>query len=134
MKKKFAAILAATVFTVLGIAPVVAAEYLTADELKAVLANKTAKGEHLKRDFEFNSFFAPDGGLIQVKANGYKKTGKWSIKENGKHCVEWDGTDIVKCFPVKANEDGSYTKVKIKNNGKIKKLIRWSNFREGNKI
>ena len=134
MKKRIVVTLLTAILLLSVSTSLIAGDYISADHLKELLTNKTAKGEHLKRDYEFDSFFSPDGDLIQIRANGKKKTGKWSVKENGKHCVEWDGSDIRKCFPVMSNGDGSFTKVKVKNNGKIKKLIRWTNFRAGNQL
>lgn len=106
-------------------------DYMSADSVKALVSGKTFDGIHLKKDYTYRAYAAPDGQVTQVKSNGDRKTGKWSVLPNGKQCIEWDNTDIRKCFHIRDNGDGSYTKVKLKGD-KVIPLLRWSNFTDGN--
>lgn len=110
-----------------------AGDYLSADDVTALVSGKTFDGIHLKNDYTYKAYASPDGTVRQVKSSGDSKTGKWSVKPDGKQCIEWDGTDVVKCFHIKDNGDGSYTKVKIKGD-KVILLLRWSNFTEDNHL
>jgi len=110
-----------------------AGEYMSADEIQTLIAGNSAKGVHLKRDFSYNIYFSSDGALQQIKANGDERKGQWMVKSNGKHCVEFDGTDVRKCWHIRSNGDGSYTKVKLKGN-KVIPLLIWRDFEEGNTL
>ena len=110
-----------------------AGEYLSAEDVTALVSDKTFDGINLKQDYEYKAYASPDGKVTQVKNSGESKTGKWSVLPNGKQCIEWDGTDVRKCYHIRDNNDGSYTKVKIKGK-KITPILRWKNFTSGNNL
>ena len=132
MKKQIATILCAGLSLFLMNSSVIAEEFMQATDVKLALSGKTCSGEHLRKDFNFKVYFSPDGVVQQVKGNGDKQNGNWSVLDNGKRCLEWDGSDIRKCFPVRDNGDESYTLVKVKGNGDIRELIHWKNCTQGN--
>ena len=134
MKKQIATILCAGLSLFSLHSAVLAEEFMSAADVKSALSGKTCSGEHLRKDFTFKVHFSSDGAVHQIKENGYEKKGKWSVLDNGKRCLEWNGTDIRKCFPIRDNGDGTYTLVKVKGNGDIKKLILWSNCTQGNTL
>jgi len=111
-----------------------AQEFMPAADVKSALSGKTCSGEHLKKDFTFKVHFSPDGVVQQVKRNGDKKKGQWSVIDNGKRCLEWDGSDIRKCLHVRDNGDKTYTLVKVRGNGEIRDLINWSDCKTGNML
>ena len=113
---------------------VLAGDFLSADELRAAVTDKTFKGVHLKKDYSYVTFNGGDGIVTQIKDDGSKETGKWRVDDDGKHCVEWDGSGQEKCFPVKDNGDGSLTKTKVTGNGKQIPLLQWTDFKDGNQL
>ncbi|GMQ96433.1 MAG: hypothetical protein BMS9Abin15_0104 [Gammaproteobacteria bacterium] len=93
-----------------------AGEFLSADEVKALLTDKTTKGIHLKRDYSYRINFSIYGLLIRVKNDGEETRGQWHVKDDGRHCIKWEDSYKTRCFPFKDNGDDSYTKVE--GNGK----------------
>ena len=134
MKKQIATILCAGFSIFLINSSVLAENFMLAPDVKLALSGKTCSGEHLRKDFNFKVYFSPDGVVQQVKRNGDKQKGNWSVLDNGKRCLEWDGSDIRKCFPVRDNGDESYTLVKVKGNGDIRELILWRHCMQGNTL
>ena len=134
MKKQIATIFCAYLFLFSLHSAVLAEEFMSSANVKSALSGKTCSGEHLRKDFIFKVHFSPDGSVHQIKENGDEKKGKWSVLDNGKRCLEWNGTDIRKCFHIRDNRDKTYTLVKVKGNGDIKKLILWSNCTQGNTL
>lgn len=110
-----------------------AGDFLSGDEIKSIYTGKTAKGVHLKKGFSYMAYFSPDGALIQKKDDGDTNEGKWSVDDEGRQCVSWNGSGVTKCFPLVNNNDGSYTKVKVKGSKHIP-LIMHRDFTDGNKL
>jgi len=111
-----------------------AEEFMPTADVKSALSGKTCSGEHLRKDFTFNVYFASDGIVRNVKRNGDTRKGQWFVLDNGKRCLEWDGSDIRNCFHVRDNGDKSYTLVKVKGNGDTLDLILWSDCKTGNML
>jgi len=111
-----------------------AENFMPAAEVKSALSGKTCSGDHLRKDFTFKVHFSSDGVVQQVKRNGDKKKGQWSVLDNGKRCLEWDGSDTRKCFHMRDNGDKTYTLVKTRDNGEIRDLINWSDCKTGNML
>jgi hypothetical protein len=134
MHKTLATLLLTTSFCLgAGSLTAQAGTYMSADEVKNVIVGKSANGVHLKKDFAYRIYFAPDGALHQIKENGVEKKGQWSVTNDGKHCVEWDNSGVRKCFPVRDDGDGTYTKVKLKGN-RVIEILRWSDFQDGDAL
>lgn len=140
-KNKIQSVITASVALLAGSINVYAGDYLSASEVTVLVSGKTFDGIHLKQDYEYRTYASPDGKVTQVKSSGESKTGKWSVLPNGKQCIEWDGTNEKKCYHIRDNGDGSYTKVKIKKitkdkitKDKIIPILRWKNFTQGNNL
>lgn len=112
----------------------VAGDFMSADEVKSALSGKTCNGEHLIKDLSFKVFFSSDGNVRQVKGNGSERNAEWSVRDNGKRCLEWEGSGVQKCFPVKDNGNNTYTLTKVKGNGNLKEIVLWSNCADGDTI
>ena len=107
---------------------------MSAEDVKSLVTNKTAKGVHLKKSFSYTIYFAPDGSLHQIKTNGDERKGEWEVKDNGKHCVTWDDSDRTFCRFVRDNGDQTYTKIKVKYSGKEIPILIWRDFSDGNNL
>ena len=134
MKKLIATILCAGLSLFLMNSSAFAEEFMPATDVKLALSGKTCSGEHVRKNFNFKVYFSEDGVVQQVKENGDKRKGKWSVLDNGKRCLEWDESDVRKCFHIRDNGDESYTLLKVKGNGDIRELILWSNCTQGNAL
>lgn len=75
-------------------------------DLWIIFADHTFSGKHLKRGFQFKSYFSDDGRLIEVRGDGKRKEGKWTIDKQGVLCITW--TNKKRCGSLQLNEDGSY--------------------------
>lgn len=100
---------------------------LSADEAKALFANKTFDGYQEIKEKEFMVYSAADGTHTVHFSSGKVKVGTWSINDEGKHCVE---LSKLRCTKVISVGDGTYQK--IKDNGKHTHTL--SNFRDGNQL
>ena len=114
-----------------------AAEYMTADQVKAVFTNKTFDGVYLPKDKNFKAYESPDGTHHVLRSSGKRdKSRKWFVNSEGKHCTthpkwkkkpEWkDG----RCSFVRDAGNGEYHK--INDNGKHTHTL--TNFRDGNQL
>jgi len=109
-----------------------AAEYLSADQAKALFTNKTFDGIFLPKDKKFSAYEAADGthNVYYPNKNKHSKNREWSISENGEHCTtnkKWTG---LRCSHVKDAGNGEYHK--INTDGEHTHTL--SNFREGNQL
>lgn len=98
-----------------------------ASDFHKLLSGKTVTGTHVRRGFGFKLYFDPNGILIQKKANGKKKVGRWSIDNNGRQCFIWNNK--TGCGKLVRNADGSYNFFR---KGKIAR--QYHSFEEGNQI
>ena len=73
---------------------------------KAIFSGKTANGEHIKKGFQFKDYFREDGVLIEVRNNGKRKEGHWTLTESGKLCIIWESKK--RCGQIELRDDGSY--------------------------
>ena len=111
---------------------VAAADYMTADEVKALMSGKTFDGLYLPKDKKFQAYEDPDGthNVYYPKKGKHSKNRKWSVNEKGQHCTtskKWDG---FRCTNVKDAGNGEYHK--ITDDGEHTHTL--TNFRDGNKL
>ncbi|WP_126456585.1 hypothetical protein [Sulfuriflexus mobilis] len=128
MKKCSIALLA--LFAVLNTAS--AAEYLTADEVRALFTDKTFDGLYLPKDKGFKAYEAPDGShnVYYNKSGKRSKNRKWSVNEEGQHCTTSKKWPEPRCSYVKNAGDGEYHK--INNDGEHTHTL--TNFRDGDQL
>ncbi len=124
--------LSGSLFAIFLAATAQAAQPIPKDKLAAMLTGKTADGMHHRKGFAYKIYFAPDGKLLRVKENGDQSGGEWKIKDNGRHCVQFDHMYAFKCFYFRDGGDGSITKFKVKDNGDTILLTTLKNFKDGN--
>jgi hypothetical protein len=123
-------------FTALALASFAHADsYMSADEVKALMNDKTFDGVYLAKDKNFSAYEAPDGTHHVLRPSGKRDKGRtWFVNDKGQHCTtnpkwkkKWpDG----RCSYVKDAGSGEYHKFSDK--GKHTHTL--SNFREGNKL
>lgn len=128
MKKCSVALLA--LFAVFNTAS--AAEYMTADEVKALFTDKTFDGLYLPLDIEFKAYDASDGShnVYYKKSGKHSKNRKWSVNEEGQHCTTYKKRPEPLCSHVKDAGNGEYHK--FNNDGKHTHTL--TNFRDGNQL
>ena len=93
--KRRLSLLAVAVFASALANPVVAG-YLSADELKSIITNKTWTGHHAFKDRRGSRYFDESG-----KSSGTTGTGTWRVSDEGMLCVSDDGNSNERCRFVK---------------------------------
>lgn len=71
-----------------------------------IFAGSTFSGKHTKKGFQFKSYFSDDGRLIEVRGNGKRKEGNWTMSESGYLCIIWENNKG--CGQIEPNGSGSY--------------------------
>ena len=130
MIKTYLLLLLLSVFVVPGSS--YAGGFMSGEELETKLSGKTADGYHLKKDYAFTNYFAPDGILHSIR-EGEPRKANWRINDKGYHCVKWEDRYKEFCRPFKDNGDGSISKYKLKGSKEIK-ILTLKNFRDGNQL
>jgi hypothetical protein len=110
--------------------PVYAGDFMNGDEVKALLSGKTVTGKGLKKDFTVVTYFSPDGTMLGTK-DGESRNGTWTVEDDGKQCIKFDDGNS-NCRYIKDNGDGTYTKIKVKKNGKEIPLLLYESVQDGN--
>jgi hypothetical protein len=108
-----------------------AAEYMSADAVKALFTDKTFDGVYLPKDKQFWAYEAPDGTHHVLRKSGkIDENRTWSVNAEGQHCTtkkKWDGP---RCSYVVDAGNGEYHK--INNDGEHTHTL--TNFRDGNQL
>jgi hypothetical protein len=84
---------------------------LSQDEVKALLSGNTVSGKHEKGRYSFQSYFAPDGVLRQVRDNGEKLQGSWMVRSDGDLCANFGEGDV--CGPILPLGGGQYKRMQL---------------------
>ncbi len=113
--------------------PVMAANFMSADAVKKLVSGKTANGVHLTKGHKYKIYFNSNGSYVQARVNGSRFVGHWRVKRNGKHCIKPSHKNREFCRGVRANKDGTFTKVKERSFKNNKDVVKWSNFVDGDK-
>jgi len=126
-----------TAFTACFVAATAYAEQLNGEQVTALLSGKTSYAYHDFKDFDIDTYFAPDGSVISIR-NGEKHTGKWRVESNGNHCVRlndpYSGEPKKEHCRFIENNDGTYTRIKVKRKGKRIPIITYKRFADGNTL
>ncbi len=88
-----------------------AAEPLSADQLRSLLVGKTVSLTNLEKGFEIELYFSPDGTLVGENLTAKKKIkGNWEITSDGLHCTA-SNLSARTCGSFVANGDGTYQRI-----------------------
>lgn len=127
MRKSIIALL--SMFAMLSTA--VAAEYMSADQVKAAFTDKTFDGVYLPKDKSFSAYEDPDGTHHVLRPSGKRDKGRtWTVNDKGQHCTSHPKTGDLRCSHVKNVGNGEIHKF----NGDGEHTHTLSNFRDGNQL
>ena len=108
-----------------------AADYLTADQARALFTNKTFDGVYLPKNKAFKAYEDPDGMHNVLRPNGKRdKNRKWYVNDAGQHCTTNPKWKKARCSHVADAGNGEYHKYSDK--GKHTHTL--TNFRDGNQL
>jgi len=107
-------------------------EFMSADQVKALMTNKTFDGIYLPKDKQFKVFEDADGthNVYYPKKDKLVNNREWKVNEKGQHCTTHPKWDDYRCSHVKDAGNGEYHK--INDDGEHTHTL--TNFREGNKL
>ena len=95
-----------------------AGDFMKADQIKTLVADKTVHAHHVVKDFDFAVYFDADGKTAHRKQNGETTQTTYSF-EGDQHCIEWKGKN--RCANIRDNGDGTYSRI----NPKGKEVVKW---------
>jgi len=102
---------------------------LSADEVKKLFLNQTTESYHLIKDFSVSAYYDPNGQFYGIRDDSIFQ-GKWDVNNDGDICLTWESGRV---FCLQVHEDkGTYYKVKLKGNGKLKRIFEYKSFSKGN--
>ena len=93
----------------------------------AMFKGKTVSGQHVRKGFSFKDYFRDDGTLIEVRDDGKRKKGKWTLDGSGELCIIWKKKTA--CGLLTLMPDNSYF---FKRKGRTAR--RYDKFEEGNTL
>ena len=88
-----------------------AANPLTADQIKALIAGNSAAGFADALGKNYTAYYSPEGKLTQVLENKKKRVGTWKIAPEGHFCTQFP-SEAERCTKVVPSENGEYQRVK----------------------
>jgi hypothetical protein len=104
-----------------------AANPLTADQIKTLIAGNSAAGFAEALGKNYTAYYSPDGKLIQLLEGKPKRTGTWKITDKNEFCTQFP-SEPERCTKVTAGENGEYQRVK--DDGMVTNT--WKKFYKGN--
>jgi len=100
---------------------------LTNKLYRTAFSGKTVSGRHSKKGFKFKDYFGEDGTLIEVRDNGKRKKGNWTIDDDNTLCIIWKSKKA--CGQLEQVKDGSFS---FSRNDDEKR--RYKSFEDGNTL
>lgn len=88
--------------------PLYSAEPMSAESLGALLTNNTIHCNNFNKNSKFTTYFRDDGSATKLTGEGEKIPGRWRIRDDGQHCLDWGEGEC--CNPVFDNGNGTYMK------------------------
>jgi len=88
-----------------------AANPLTGDQAKSLIAGNSAAGFADALGKNYTAYYSPEGKLTQVLENKKRRQGTWKITEDGHFCTQFP-TEQPRCTRVQPSEKGEYQRVK----------------------
>jgi len=105
------------------------AEQLDAAAVKALYNDQTVNAFNLIKDIESTTYFNPNGKFYGTRDDSIFQ-GEWEVKDDGNICLTF-ANGKTRCRLMQ-KIDGTYYKVKVKGNGKIKRILEYKSFTKGN--
>ena len=117
-------------FIVFAVTSALAADDLSAAEVKKLFSGKTVEGINVNKGYSFKAYFDPKGTIRAAYPFGTRQ-GKWSVNQKGRKCIRWKDKKKQSCNII--TRDGEiYKEIKIKKNGDRKHVATFKKFTDGN--
>ena len=107
-----------------------AADDLSAAEVKKLLSGKTVEGINVNKGYSFKAYFDPKGTIRAAYPFGTRQ-GKWRVNQKGRKCIRWKDKKKQNCNVI-ARDGEVYKEFKIKKNGDRKHVATFKKFTDGN--
>lgn len=117
----------------LSVSSASAGEWLTGDQIEALISGNTTYGKHEKKDFNAYSYNRPDGTFVGWSSKWGPTKGTWRVKGN-RICRHREGGKRENCHDVRDNGDGTYNRYKQPKNLTKPRvhIFTWTKVAEGN--
>jgi hypothetical protein len=117
-------------FIVFAVTSALAADDLSAAEVKKLFSGKTVEGINVNKGYSFKAYFDPEGTIRAAYPFGTRQ-GKWQVNKKGRKCVRWKDKKKQQCNII-ARDDDVYKEFKIQKNGDRKHVATFKKFTDGN--
>lgn len=108
------------------------AKELSGDEITSLFADKTVKGHHERKDYDFRSYYAADGTFRSHQGpDGELHEGTWRV-DGPDICIRWKDESEDLCRRMVQDPDGSYRKVKLRGRKPPLTVVTFESFTDGN--
>ena len=108
-----------------------AGENRSAEEVNALMTDKTFDGVYIPKNKQFSAYEAPDGTHNVLRPSGKRDKGrKWWVNDKGQHCTTHKKYPEGRCAYVQDAGNGEYHK--INDSGEHTHTL--TNFRDGNQL
>lgn len=109
-----------------------ASEYMSAEEVKSLMTDKTFDGIYLPKGKSFIAYEAPDGthNIYFPEKDKRSKNRIWFVTGKGQHCIANINWPEAHCSYIKNAGNGEYHRIDIE--GKHTHTL--TNFRSGNQL
>jgi hypothetical protein len=104
---------------------------LTASQINQLVQGKTVVAMVEGKDRDMAFFFGKDGKLQRVR-DGWQRTGKWEVREDGRLCTKLKGASRDCRIIVK--QDQEYRQYAVKKDGNHRYEITYTKFLDGEKL
>ncbi len=104
---------------------------LNVDEVRRLFVGNTVESYNLNTKLTSFTYYHPNGQAIQERL-WVNRMGTWSIRDDGKICLAF-GKRKLKCRHLLI-DDGRYFKILPDKKGKMRKIVRYRYFAQGNAL
>ena len=132
MKRKDILIIGAIIICFIAFAETsaLAADDLSAAEVKKLFSGKTVEGINVNKGYSFKAYFDPKGTIRAAYPFGTRQ-GKWQVNKKGRKCIRWKDKKKQNCNLI-VRDGEVYKEFKIKKNGDRKHVATFKKFTDGN--
>lgn len=104
---------------------------LSAEQIRSLFSDRSVAAKSRENGHETYYYFAEGGQVIEAH-NGWQQTGLWTVREDGRLCIDLEG-DNRDCRMI-VKEGGKYSQYAVKQDGNHRFELSYFDFRNGNQL
>lgn len=104
---------------------------LSAAQIKDLFTGNSVKANPEGKEPNMYFYFGSDNKVVRIR-NGFQEHGSWSVREDGRLCVELEG-DKRSC-PIIVKKGKQYHQYSVRKSGNHRYMLRYTDFLKGNQL